>query len=82
MQIETSTAETVRPEDFCMKDRLCYAVLVSEGWQKTAMSAKRQLDLAGTAAGRVMLHLLAMNADWKVRWHVVGILRELRNVRR
>jgi hypothetical protein len=75
-------AKIARPEDFRMKDRLCSAVLVTERWEKAAMSAERQLDLAGTAAGRVMLHLLALNTDWKVRWHVVGILRELRNVPR
>jgi len=43
------------------------------------MSAKKQLDLAGTAAGRVMLHLLALNTDWKLSWHLAGILRELRS---
>ena len=42
------------------------------------MSVERQLNLAGTATGRVMLHLLALNSDWKLRWHVAGILRELR----
>jgi hypothetical protein len=41
------------------------------------MSAERQLNLAATAGGRVMLHLLALNADWKLRWHMTGILREL-----
>jgi hypothetical protein len=45
------------------------------------MSTERQLDLAGTAAGRVVLHLFALNADWKLRWHVAGILREMRNFR-
>jgi hypothetical protein len=45
------------------------------------MSAERQLDLAATAGGRVMLHLLALNADWKLRWHMAGILREMRNFR-
>ena len=27
-----------------------------------------------------MLHLLALNTDWKLRCHVAGILRELRDL--
>jgi hypothetical protein len=45
------------------------------------MSTERQLNLAATAGGRVLLHLLALNADWKLRWHMRGILRELRDLR-
>lgn len=53
-----------------MKDQLRTTVLVSEGWQEAAMSAERQLGLAGTAAGRVVLHLLAFN--FMARFGVAG----------
>jgi hypothetical protein len=41
------------------------------------MSAERQMNLAQTSQGRILLHLSALNKDWKLRWHVAGILREV-----
>jgi len=44
------------------------------------MSIKKQLNLARTRTGRVVLHLLALKTDRKLRWHAAGILRELHRV--
>jgi len=41
------------------------------------MSINRQLNLARTRTGRVVLHLLAWKTDRKHRWHAAGIFREL-----
>jgi hypothetical protein len=41
------------------------------------MSINRQLILAETRTGRVVLHVLALKSDGKLRWHAAGILREL-----
>jgi len=41
------------------------------------MSINRQLNLARTRTGRVVLHLLALKTDRKLRWHATGMLREL-----
>ena len=44
------------------------------------MSINRQLNLARTRTGRVVLHLLALKADRKLRWHAAGIFRELHRI--
>jgi len=44
------------------------------------MSIDTQLNLAMTRTGRVVLHLLALKTDSKLRWHAAGILRELHHV--
>lgn len=44
------------------------------------MSINRQLNLARTRTGRVVLHLLALKTDRKFRWHATGIFRELHRV--
>ena len=42
------------------------------------MSAEVQMRLVGTRAGRVFIHLYCMASDFKVRWHMKGVCRELR----
>ena len=42
------------------------------------MSATSQMNLAQTRRGRMVLHLLALTKDRHVRWHLLGIVRELR----
>ena len=44
------------------------------------MSINRQLNLARTRTGRVVLHLLALKTDRKLRWHAAGIFRELHRI--
>jgi len=46
------------------------------------MKNKFEMILAGLAAGRVLLHLAALAAGGRWRWHVAGIVRELRAGRR
>ncbi|HVM61279.1 MAG TPA: hypothetical protein VMV72_10470 [Verrucomicrobiae bacterium] len=41
------------------------------------MSATKQMKLASTARGRVLLHLFALAQDHRVRWHLAGVVREL-----
>jgi hypothetical protein len=41
------------------------------------MSATKQMKLASTSKGRVLLHLLALARDHRVRWHLAGVAREL-----
>jgi hypothetical protein len=41
------------------------------------MSIDTQMNLATTRTGRVVLHLMALMTDRKLRWHTDGILREL-----
>jgi hypothetical protein len=41
------------------------------------MSASKQLQLAGTPGGRVLLHLVALQRDHRWSWHLSGIIREL-----
>lgn len=36
--------------------------------------------LTQTPAGRIVLHLRAMNRNLKIVWHLRGILRELRGL--
>jgi hypothetical protein len=33
--------------------------------------------MARTRLGRIALHLLALNRDWKFRWHLAGVWREI-----
>jgi hypothetical protein len=42
------------------------------------MSATKQLKMAGTSRGRMLLHLLALVHDHHLRWHLAGVVRELR----
>ena len=41
------------------------------------MSAEKQMRLASTSRGRVLLHLMALTRDRRVRWHLAGVVREL-----
>jgi len=41
------------------------------------MSPARQVDLAGSRAGRVVLHLVALWVDGRWGWHWDGIMREV-----
>jgi hypothetical protein len=41
------------------------------------MSAAKQLRLASTSGGRVLLHLLALVQDHRLHWHLAGVMREL-----
>jgi hypothetical protein len=41
------------------------------------MSDKRQENLVKTSIGRIILHLTALNKDFKFGWHIKGIKREL-----
>ena len=42
------------------------------------MSAKHQMELAEKPFGRIMLHLICLNSDFRFIWHLSGIIRELR----
>lgn len=42
------------------------------------MSTKSQMILAGSRAGRVILHVAALIRDGRYFWHLAGITRELR----
>ena len=41
------------------------------------MTTARQLHLAGSRGGRLLLHLVALLHDGRFRWHLKGIAREL-----
>jgi len=41
------------------------------------MSAEKQMRLASTSRGRVLLHVIALTRDRRVRWHLAGVAREL-----
>ena len=43
------------------------------------MSTDDQLRLASSSGGRVLLHLLALAHDHRLRWHLAGVVRELRS---
>jgi hypothetical protein len=41
------------------------------------MSATMQIKLSGSSLGRITLHLATLNQDWKFRWHLKGVWREI-----
>lgn len=42
------------------------------------MSLKQELNLAGCRSGRVVLHTIGLIHDGRVKWHIDGIMRELK----
>jgi len=44
------------------------------------MSIETQMKLAGTRVGRVVLHLVGLAMDKRVKWHYQGIMREVMGV--
>lgn len=38
------------------------------------------VQLATTRRGRIALHLVCLMRDHKARWHMAGIIRELRGI--
>ena len=42
------------------------------------MTTARQLALASTRPGRILLHLAALALDHRLTWHLAGIVREVR----
>ena len=44
---------------------------------KYKMTTDKQLEWANSKAGRIGLHLLALNRDYKFKWHLKGIIREI-----
>jgi len=41
------------------------------------MSAAKQMKLVSSSSGRMLLHLLALAQDHRLRWHWAGVAREL-----
>ena len=41
------------------------------------MTAKNEMVFAGSSFGRIFLHLGAFKRDWKFKWHMDGIKREV-----
>ncbi|HUJ11215.1 MAG TPA: hypothetical protein VL171_14435 [Verrucomicrobiae bacterium] len=41
------------------------------------MSAAKQMKLVSSSNGRVLLHLMALAKDHRLRWHLAGVAREL-----
>jgi hypothetical protein len=44
------------------------------------MKNKIYMKLATSGAGRIALHIIAANIDWKLRKHLAGIRREMATV--
>jgi hypothetical protein len=44
------------------------------------MTLEKQIALAGSRIGRIQLHLFALKQDKKIKWHVAGIIREIKGV--
>jgi hypothetical protein len=42
------------------------------------MSAQLQMKLVTSSFGRIILHVASMQLDHKYRWHIAGILREIK----
>jgi len=42
------------------------------------MTTKKQLRLSETSIGRIKLHLICLLKDHHFKWHVKGILREIK----
>ncbi len=42
------------------------------------MTATVQMKLASSRTGRIHLHLLALQKDHRLMWHIKGIIRELK----
>ena len=45
------------------------------------MSAAKQLRLANTSGGRMLLHFMALVQDHRLRWHLAGVIRELKAIK-
>ena len=41
------------------------------------MTVSKQLQLAKSRTGRIKLHMLSAIRDFKIVWHLQGIMREL-----
>jgi len=42
------------------------------------MTIEIQMKLAETPRGRICLHLVGLSKDHLIKWHIKGIMRELR----
>jgi len=45
------------------------------------MSPENQLRLTKSRTGRIILHLLTVSRDHKMRWHLRGMMHEIKEVK-
>jgi hypothetical protein len=44
------------------------------------MTTQRQERLSGYSGGRIILHILCIKRDKRIKWHISGIIREIKDI--